>query len=106
MSPPKVIFVVKVGEVPKTNTPDPVSSEIERAALAEEIEVARAPPVVVLTNLSAVRPENVIVPDDVTPVPPVIAPAPVMSSEAEFNILPKVPVIRIPSVMVPAVSAI
>ena len=34
------------------------------------------------------------------------APAPVMSILAEFKILPKVPVIRMPSVMVPAVSAI
>ena len=39
-------------------------------------------------------------------VAPVMAPAPVMSIEAELRIFPRVPVIKMPSVIVPAVSAI
>ena len=40
----------------------------------------------------------------VIPVAPVMAPAPVMSKEGVFKMLPeKVPVIKIPSVIVPAV---
>jgi hypothetical protein len=65
-----------VGEALKTSRPEPVSSVIDNATLAEEIEVVKAPPVVVETNLSAVKPERVIVPEEVMPVAPDIVPVP------------------------------
>ncbi|MBT9171104.1 MAG: hypothetical protein DDT18_01467 [Actinobacteria bacterium] len=60
-----MIEVLKVGEVLKTSRPEPVSSVTEAARLAELIEVVSVPPAVVVTNLSAVNPEKVIVPEEV-----------------------------------------
>ncbi|KKR40256.1 MAG: hypothetical protein UT75_C0009G0029 [Candidatus Yanofskybacteria bacterium GW2011_GWE2_40_11] len=45
--------VEKVGALLKTRRPEPVSSDMDKAALAEDIDVVNAPPVVVDTNLSA-----------------------------------------------------
>ncbi len=111
VAPAAVGEVVMVGEVRdgallNTNKPLPVSSEIDNAAFAEDNEVVRAPPVVVDTNLSADSPEKVMVPELVMAVAPVMAPAFEMSTVGVFNILVKVPVIVIPSVMAPAPSAI
>ena len=57
-----VILVAMAGLVLNTTRPVPVSSVTLRAKLALDIEFVKAPPVVVVTSLSAVRPENVIVP--------------------------------------------
>ena len=65
---PVVTEVVKAGEVPKTKSPLPVSSVTEAATLAEEMELVKTPPVVVATNLLAVKPEKVTVPEEVSPV--------------------------------------
>ena len=56
--------------------------------------------------LVRVRVSVEVIPVVVMPVAPVIVPAPVISIDAELRMLPRVPVIKIPSVMVPAVSAI
>ena len=78
--------VVKVGEVEKTKYPAvPVSSVTEAATFAEEIEVVSCPPVVVVTSLLAVSPENVIVPDEVIPVAPLIAPVHDMVIDGVFR---------------------
>ena len=45
-------------------------------------------------------------PDEVIPVAPVMAPAPVMSMVREFRMLPRVLLITMPSVISPAVSKI
>ena len=58
---PVVTEVVKAGEVPKTKSPLPVSSVTDSATLAEEMELVNWPPVVVATNLLAVKPEKVTV---------------------------------------------
>ena len=73
--------VEKVGEVPNTKRPEPVSSVTEAATLADEIEVVKLEEASVETNLLAVKPEKVIVPDEEIPVAPVIAPVPVISKE-------------------------
>ena len=73
--------VEKVGEVPNTKRPEPVSSVTEAATLADEIEVVKLEEASVETNLLAVNPEKVIVPDEEIPVAPVIAPVPVISIE-------------------------
>ena len=73
--------VEKVGEVPNTKRPEPVSSVTEAATLADEIEVVKLEEASVETNLLAVKPEKVIVPDEEIPVAPVIAPVPVISIE-------------------------
>ena len=83
-TPAVVILVVNCGEVPKTKSPEPVSSDMDKAALAEDIDVVNAPPVVVDTNLSAVRPENVIVPEEVRPVNPDATPAEEISQSLEL----------------------
>lgn len=62
---PVVMLVVNDGEVLKTRLPVPVSSVTEAATLAEEIEVVRLDEPSVVTNLLAVNPEKVIVPDAV-----------------------------------------
>ena len=66
--------VMKVGVLLKTKRPEPVSSETDKAALADVMEVTNAPPVVVETNRSAVSPEKVMVPEEVIPVAAVMAP--------------------------------
>src|SRR3989338_5888370 len=71
--------VVMVGEVPKTATPVPTSSDnvfnrTELNAVAAKLEEAS-----VTTNLEAVTPDKVIVPLLDTPVKPEAAPAPVIS---------------------------
>ena len=66
-------------------SPDPVSSETESAALAEEILLVSCPPVVVATNLSAVKPEKVIVPEEEMPVNPEATPAVEISQEVELT---------------------
>ena len=71
---PVSMEVVKVGEVPNTSTPDPVSSVTDKARFALDMEFVNCPPVVVATNLSAVNPEKVMVPEEVIPVAEVIAP--------------------------------
>jgi hypothetical protein len=73
--------VEKVGEVPNTKRPEPVSSVTEAAILADEIEVVKLEEASVETNLLAVKPEKVIVPDEEMPVAPVIAPVPIISIE-------------------------
>lgn len=75
LTEPVVIEAAKLGEVPKTRAPDPVSSVTDAARLADEIDVASCPPVVVATSLSGIKPEKVIVPDEVKPVKPVNVPA-------------------------------
>jgi hypothetical protein len=63
--------------------------------------------VIVPVLVVEIFPGVVIFPEvKVTPVAPVMAPSPVISNEAVFKILAKVPVIKIPSVIVPIVSAI
>jgi len=73
--------VEKVGEVPNTKRPEPVSSVTEAATLADEIEVVKLEEASVETNRLAVKPEKVIVPDEEIPVAPVIAPVPVILIE-------------------------
>lgn len=90
-----VIVPVSVGDALITTLPVPVMA-LETKFLDASVKTA----------WEAVRPEKLIVPEEVIPVAPVMAPAPLISMEPEFRILPKVPVIKIPSVMVPAVSAI
>ena len=75
--------VVKVGEVPNTRRPEPVSSSTDKARLALEMELANCPPVVVVTNLSGVRPLKVMVPLEEKPVKPLPTPAPVMFQVSE-----------------------
>ena len=70
----EVMLVVNVGEVPNTTTPLPVSLVIEEARLAEVIEVPRAPPAPEITNLLLVKPEKVMVPEEVMPVAAATAP--------------------------------
>lgn len=59
---------VSVGDALKTAEPVPVSSVSDAIMSAEAHVTVSCPPVVVQTFLDAVRPENVIVPDEVTPV--------------------------------------
>lgn len=81
---PVVMEVVMAGEVPKTTTPVPVSSdrELERAADAPETAKLEEPSV--NKALDAVRPENVIVPEEERPVRPLATPAPVTSQTLEL----------------------
>lgn len=74
--------VIKVGEVPKTKLPVPVVPVTEEARLAEVMVVARLEDPSVATRRFAVSPEKVMVPEEETPVAPVMAPAPVISMEA------------------------
>ena len=62
------IEVEKVGEVEKTNRPEPVSSVTEAATFEEEIEVVKLEEPSVATSLLAVNPEKVIVPEEEIPV--------------------------------------
>ena len=74
---PVVKLVVIAGEVPKTATPLPVSSD---KMLINSAEVAAAATVVrffdpsVTTKAEAFKPEKVIVPEEANPVAAVIAP--------------------------------
>ena len=67
--------VVKVGEVPKTKLPVPVSSERESIKYWEVPEEVNWPLVVVKTPREAVRFEKVIAPEEVMPVKPEATPA-------------------------------
>ena len=57
--------MVKVGEVPNTITPVPVSSETEAAKFAEVMVFVSTPPAPVKTPRFAVRPEKVTVPEEI-----------------------------------------
>ena len=85
-----VIWVVKVGEVPKTATPVPVSSERESIKYWEVPAEVKSPPVVVKTPRAAVRPEKVMFPEEVKPVKPEATPA-VETSQLEVLTEPKSP---------------
>lgn len=103
-----VIWVVKVGEVPNTKAPVPVSSVREADRSAETPVLARLLETSVKTALLAVRPESVIVPDELMPVAPVTAPAPLMSREAVSRIFETgaVPSMTMAEVRAPAVLEI
>jgi hypothetical protein len=78
-----MVGVVIVGDVSNTTRPEPVSSEREEAREEEAPVAVNSPPVVVKSARSAVREEKVTVEDAskvvvLTPVAPVIAPAPVI----------------------------
>ena len=99
---PVVIEVVMSGEVPNTATPVPVSSDNELRRAAEVAVVVRFEDASVKTAREAVRPEKVIVPEDVMPVAPVIAPA-AMSMVDESSVKASPPS---PSVIIPLASSI
>jgi hypothetical protein len=63
-----MVGVVRDGEVAKTKAPEPVSSVTEAAKLAEVIEVVRLEEASVATNLLAVKPLKVMVPEEEMPV--------------------------------------
>jgi hypothetical protein len=69
-----IVGVVIVGEFEKTRFPVPVSSESESIRYCEVPELVNCPPVVVNKAREAVRPEKVMVPEDVRPVAAAIAP--------------------------------
>jgi hypothetical protein len=77
--PEETVNVVKVGAVPNTKLPDPVSSVMELIKTDDKAEEVRLEEPSVNTAREAVRPERVIVPDEVILVAPVIAPAPEIS---------------------------
>lgn len=83
-----VIPVVKVGDVPNTATPVPVSSE-RIPASSEEVaapaEVVSWLDPLVATKEDTPRPERVTVPEEVIPVAPVIAPAEEITIEGVFK---------------------
>ncbi len=90
--------VVMLGEIEKTANPpptEPVSSETVAANAAEVPVVARLDEPSVVTNLEAVKPEKLMVPDEVMPVAPVIAPAPEISKLAESKTLSQFAPIKI-----------
>ncbi len=80
-----VIEVVISGEVPKTETPVPVSSERDASKAAEAPVVAKLEDPSVKRALEAVRPEKLMVPEEVMPVAPVIAPAAEISRVGVFK---------------------
>ena len=80
-----VSWVVKVGEVPKTKLPVPVSSDKESIKYWEAAEVVKRPPVVVKTPLEAVRFEKVMLPEEVMPDKPEASPITVISQVAEWT---------------------
>src|SRR3990167_7052630 len=82
---------IRLGLVPKTSRPEPVSSEMLSAALAELRLVDRLEEPSVLTKRLAVTPENVIVPEEARPVAPETAPLPEISSEGVSSRLVKPP---------------
>lgn len=67
--------VVKVGDVPKTATPVPVSSERELSKYEEVAVETRFFEASEKIAREAVRSERLIVPEEVIPVKPVAAPA-------------------------------
>lgn len=71
---PATSEVVMVGDVPKTATPEPVSSVNEVAKTEEAKDETKFLDPSVATTDEAVSPEKVMVPDDVIPVAPVMAP--------------------------------
>jgi hypothetical protein len=76
---------VRVGEAEKTKLPAvPVSSVTERAKLAEDIELTKFLEASVATNLEAVNPEKLMVPEEVIPVSPEATPAAVTSQTLEL----------------------
>jgi hypothetical protein len=79
-----------VGDVPKTNAPVPLSSEIESIKYCDVAAVVNAPPVVVNTPRDAVSPEKVIVPEEVNPPVEVRSPAEVIVPLPVVEILPVV----------------
>jgi len=92
----EVAEVVKVGVVPKTKAPEPVSSVMVLARTEEAAEAARFEEASVTTKREAVKPEKVIVPEEETPVAPEIVPVKVT--------LPVVPAsVRVKRVFVPSV---
>ena len=105
---PVVTEVVKFGEVPNTATPEPVSSESEASKSAEAPVETKLEEPSVKTALLPVNPEKLIVPEEVIPVAPVIAPAAEISKVGVFkklvNPAPPELVIKIASVttVVPA----
>ena len=85
---------------PLANGKTPVTSVVKSTADTDNVPV----PAPALTTPPAVNPEKVMVPDETTPVAPVIAPAAEMSKLGVFNKLPEiVPEMLIASVKVPAV---
>jgi len=72
--PEETVKVVTVGEVAKTKFPVPVVPVTEALRLSAVIELVRFFEASVATNLEAVRPEKLIVPEEVIPVAAAIAP--------------------------------
>lgn len=102
-------LVVMVGEVAKTANPVPVSLDNVSAKLADVPVVAKLEEASVVTNLEAVRPERVIVPDDDIPVRPEAAPAAVISQteESMATLSPPSPMLATPlRVVVPLTVAV
>ncbi len=85
---------------PLANGKTPVTSVVKSTAETDNVPV----PAPALTTPPAVKPEKVIVPEELMPVAPLIAPAAEMSRLGVFSKLPEmVPEILIASVRVPAV---
>ncbi len=106
--------VTSVGLVAKTSAPVPVSSDSEFMSAREFAVVVSAPPVVVKTPRSAVKPLKVMVPDEVRPVRelsvPVMFefPVTVMPPEETVSVVGVVmaPALLIVVVAVPPIAAV
>jgi len=77
-----------VGEVAKTKAPEPCSSEMEAERTEDKAVVAKFEEASVKMAREAVRPDKVIVPEEVIPVSPEIAPVAVKAPVSSHLNLP------------------